>query len=701
MTESVEIHEFSTGIRPERTADGGWVSRGFTGQYMNATIDPIPDAVQRSIANKEFAVAEGASSNQPAVIGRVVGSGESAWSVVAIVTRGRDEHKRSASLYHYFLCKGDNRLPQILAWIEEYKGQYRRMPVFNPFEETKVEKILPEAIPAFSSQQIPYPPDFSDPAPVIIRPDEYNELKLHQLHQLAEEKAYDQPVAWAFNVEALEQLRGFQIIQSANTKAYELLQNAKFNTQKLPVIMVDEQAIKSAIKGLINSSTAQIKYIEAITNDSGDTQIDQIDWQSYWRNIFDGHGADKALKQGIYSPQMVRLLTLRSLLIPQTLPEYLSWLEKGNKQNNPWKVAAEFEFKFRESLSKIPESERKIEIKINEGFEILLFSLLTHNVDPKAVNELLASNNGLWRKLSGKFIDDIEHDLRLMKKSAFGAGDLPFRLTNTSWQKIRRELQVYWSKRDHLYHKKYQPFAELFLNLNRPQLSAFFYHVGYGQVPKKIFAQLQPNGWNTEIYGVVVQREITGLELLGLTIITLGGKIVPVAVVIPIVLISLILGFGLRGYITTNFADAKLDIQSGETNQKKDQNSAKKKGVYASTNKQDGTKNSVYLQNKEDESYEEIIKISNELSRESQSKKTPEEIQNRILDILNKKDNIKNDFNRYQKKRNSNNNSLVDKADGVIIYNQITSNVLKCEVANSLKISLQDGNKDCDKTSKN
>ncbi len=52
----IQIHEFSTGIRPQINPDGSWVSLGFTGQYMNATIQPIPYAVQRAIANKEFAI---------------------------------------------------------------------------------------------------------------------------------------------------------------------------------------------------------------------------------------------------------------------------------------------------------------------------------------------------------------------------------------------------------------------------------------------------------------------------------------------------------------------------------------------------------------------------------------------------------------------------------------------------------------------
>jgi hypothetical protein len=71
MSTYIEIHEFSTGITPDQTANGGWVSRGFTGRYMNSTLKEIPYGVERSIANKEFAVAEGASSDRPTIMGAV------------------------------------------------------------------------------------------------------------------------------------------------------------------------------------------------------------------------------------------------------------------------------------------------------------------------------------------------------------------------------------------------------------------------------------------------------------------------------------------------------------------------------------------------------------------------------------------------------------------------------------------------------
>ena len=111
----VEIHEFSTGITPEQLADGRWVSRGFTGRYMNSTLKEIPYAVERAIANKDFAVAEGASSQEPTTIGRQVDE----WSVIAIVTRGQDEKGRGASFYRYFLTKSNQGLFKLLSLLKK------------------------------------------------------------------------------------------------------------------------------------------------------------------------------------------------------------------------------------------------------------------------------------------------------------------------------------------------------------------------------------------------------------------------------------------------------------------------------------------------------------------------------------------------------------------------------------------------------
>ena len=114
---TIHIHEFSTGILVDGTGTAGeWRSRGFSGEYMNSTLATIPTPVQLAIKNREFAVSEGASSQNPAIIGREVEYHGEAWSVIAVVTRGMDERGRGASLYRYFLCQERGKLPDLVSW---------------------------------------------------------------------------------------------------------------------------------------------------------------------------------------------------------------------------------------------------------------------------------------------------------------------------------------------------------------------------------------------------------------------------------------------------------------------------------------------------------------------------------------------------------------------------------------------------------
>ena len=532
----IQIHEFSTGIRPERTADGGWVSLGFTGQYMNATINPVPHAIQRSIANKEFAVAEGASSDEPAIIGRVVSGEDSDWSVVAVVTKGRDEKGRSASLYRYFFCEGDkgvSNLWRIIGWIEDYQRSHNgEMPVFNPFDTRDLEQ--PNLYTTSTPPQFSLLPEteaslLSNSAPILISSEA--QYTLQDLNRLANKKAIaddnQQPIAWAYKVKALEQPGRFQIIQAASDKAYELLQKVKATTPQVVAPLIDEQAFKAAIKGLINSSRVKLEHMQAIAEPLGNDQIPE----SYWKEIFDSQGANNALKQGIYSPQMVRLLTLRAIIIPQTLPEYLFWLGNGNKQNENYTVSSEFQSQIINSLNQILHGAKNIEFNITEGIRLLLPKLLNEpKVTAEAVHELLTTTDGLWAAFHDQVIHELEDDLQLMIKFANNYKDLPFKLTDNSWQNIRVELKQYWRSPSYL-QEQYQIFARLFYHLNQYKISAFFYHVSSGKVPKEIFFQVRPNGRQCIVYAVRVEREVTITEQLRFAMSELGSEIMPVSIV--------------------------------------------------------------------------------------------------------------------------------------------------------------------------
>lgn len=687
----VEIHEFSTGIRPERTADGGWVSRGFTGQYMNVTIPEIPNAVERSIANKEFAVAEGASSEQPAVIGRVVGSDESAWSVVAIVTRGRDEKGRSASLYRYFLCLRDDSLPKILAWIEEQRRN-GRMPVFDPFE-TKVAgspNISYVPTPQLSlSEQVLQSWIFSDPAPVIIEPGQYNE---QSLDKLATEKAKTngQPVAWAFNVEALEQPGRFQIIQAASPRAYTLLQRAKDNTpQNMAPVITDEQAIKSAIKGLINSSTAKPEYVEAIANSLENTQIDE----RYWRYIFDDwQGADKALKQGIYSPQMVRLLMLRAIVIPETLPDYLAWLKKGTKQNEPYTVAAEFDSQLSRSLKQIPAATtQSIEFKIREGVKILLLKLLAQNELLESSVWLLTSTNGLWIMFYRQVVQDMESDLHLIGKSSKRNQNSTFHLTDKTWQSIWSDIEICWRTSSYKPKQKYQVFAELFGQLSDYKLSACFYAISFGEVPKEIFTEACPNArFRSTVYNLLIQRKVTILEMI---LIILSNNILLISIFALILLLTTgtivaVKLFLLKSKASSNHGANTASVASEQNKNSFDNISSNKNPVIKTQNFD--KKKAI---SKFETTRKAITMIVVDISKKSETDK--KEIKNKVLKILSEEGLDYELFDKSYLPNKEQQESWVQAigeyqernnipVDGVIEVNHETSKLLQCDVAKSL-----------------
>ncbi|WRH67832.1 MAG: hypothetical protein RSE13_05790 [Planktothrix sp. GU0601_MAG3] len=75
--------------------------------------------------------------------------------------------------------------------------------------------------------------------------------------------------------------------------------------------------IKSAIKGLSSREQVKLDQILILESALNDPQVTK----DYWKSLFDSQGADHARSLGIYSPQMVRLLTLQAILIPEMLPK--------------------------------------------------------------------------------------------------------------------------------------------------------------------------------------------------------------------------------------------------------------------------------------------------------------------------------------------------------------------------------------------
>ncbi|WP_061546973.1 hypothetical protein [Cylindrospermopsis raciborskii] len=501
----LEIHEFSTGIHVQRR-DNGWVSVGFTGKYMNSTIDPIPTVVERSIANEEFALTEGSSAEKPAIVGRVLKDGDDIWSVIAVVSRGKDEVGRSAGFYRYFLCRGDNNLRLILAWWEE-KGQ----PRFNPLEAVQKFHIFtgeaPRPLRKTEDMSLP----FEESDPIVLAPETQQDL--YTLNSLAIRKANSSnnklPVSWAFNVEGLAKPGRFQIIQPSSQKAYKQIKEQISNYRQNEAL-IDEAALKSALRGLINSSQVKPEAVGVIVNGVTNKEITP----EYWEHLFNSQGANQGIRQKIYSPQMVKLVTLRALVLPKTLPEFLGWLniQASKKVNQNQMVSLQFQQAIKELFPKE---------KVAEGIGYLLPSLLDGNISPDGLSWLLAKNgsNSIWSYAQKQFVNDVRNDLQLIfdqyknsKSLNFDGGNLKCEIG--VWNQLIRG----WQGIQRRYYKceEYRPLAELFEEFREDDLAAYFYQVSDGLVNKKLFGRLadsQRSGYPV-VFGLPIKRKETLIDVL-------------------------------------------------------------------------------------------------------------------------------------------------------------------------------------------
>ena len=596
---NIEIHEFSTGIHVQERANG-WVSLGFTGQYMNATINPIPPVVERSIANQEFALTEGSSTEKPAIIGRIVGSGDDVWSVMAIVTRGQDEMGRSAAFYRYFLCQGDHNLRFILAWWEQ-----NQKPTFNPldFQDSPFLFMRESGQPHLTKEDesLPFAQDQA-----IVLPAE-NQHDLYTLNALAITKFNKSkkvlPVAWAFNVEALEKPERFQVIQPASQKAYEGLKRAIANAgQIVSAINVDEAALKSAIRSLINSSTVKPEVVQEIVKGLENKEVTA----EYWEKLFNAQGAEQAIRQKIYSPQLVRLITLRAMVNPKTLPHFLAWLniQGGRKPDQHQTISLELQKAIRGLLPKE---------QLAKGIKYLLLDLLNQKISVDSLCWLLTTNGSAWIYAQKQFIADIQADLQLIddhfsspktasKSSSYPNPNSVFPSSSSvgsendsqlhhiqppikkdSWQNDFKCQKQIWAtlisnwqgiRQGYYRGEEYQPFAELFDKFRQYDLAAYFYQVSDGIVDKDLYYEVanQQHRRSPVVFGLRLEPKKNLIDHV-LDFIT-QEYIVPIQFVIPLSLLILVSGWFIGAKSWESYTD-KTDIEKSlcsKTLEKDDKN---------------------------------------------------------------------------------------------------------------------------------
>ncbi|BAQ61326.1 hypothetical protein GM3708_1732 [Geminocystis sp. NIES-3708] len=544
MDKQIEIHEFSTGIVVEIKPDGSWFSRGFTGRYMNQTIDPIPNPIQEAISNRLFAIAEGASSETSSLIGREVGSNDEIWSVVTVVNKARDE-SRSFSAYRYFCIEGKGNINKILHFLNKNPLK------FNPLDVKTIDN--PHLLTDNPETKVPldnFQDLFTDSLPVIVPSDRTSSPII--INRIAEEIAGDGLIAWAYNVQAVETLRSFYVIKCSDDKAEEIIRKNLSNQITLNHPIFEEQKIKIAITALCKRNKIKLEYIKTIEEALINPNIND----KFWHSIFDGQGLKQAKIQGIYNDEMTRLFTLQALILPDTLPEFLTWVKNIKKEeflvtsnNFQWEILKVFTTEFK--------SESFVN-KIETAVESIILKLLDDNTLVNEVIWLLKSDKSLWgyfyiNRIS-KYID---HDLQLMK-SYVKQKEIKhnFQLVEEeSWLKVADELTIAWRYGRFKPINKYQVLVTLFDGLNEAKFALLFAHFAYDKVPKSIFSKVKSISFGTnfyhQIYDVKVYREVGGFEQFLLNSIKFVNREIDMKLwtVIILIIISGLTGFTARVFL--------------------------------------------------------------------------------------------------------------------------------------------------------
>ncbi len=378
----IDIHEFSTGINVQGTPDNWW-SVGFSGGYMNSTLTSIPKAVQQDIAADLFYLSEFAVQKEPAIIGREVKLGQEEWSVLAVITHANDESDRGISVFRYFLTQGLGKLNDLLDW---YRLVVKR-PCFDPFDKKTVgNKHSYDTIQSENTNLLH----------LLDNPEELSKnilvhsttttktgkrIPIKAIHQLAEKKAKElkQLVSWAYDVEGLKKTHDFLIIYPAaattppalppsnsnpdlvanlsNTNAPNgvhqsvtppsspvtpphspclsdadrYLQESLSKKDAPPPRVEGQEEISNIIRSWINNNPPTLKDVQIIENAFKDTTL--YDDQFWTKSILEPLDLKGAMDDKNYPHIYVYLYLLYGLIIPEKLPDFLTWIENVPKKD--------------------------------------------------------------------------------------------------------------------------------------------------------------------------------------------------------------------------------------------------------------------------------------------------------------------------------------------------------------------------------
>ena len=269
-----------------------------------------------------------------------------------------------------------------------------------------------------------------------------------------------------------------------------------------------QTSLKQAIRKLTYSSQVKPEVVETIVEELKKGEITQQEWET----LFNQEGADIAIENKVHTPNFIRLLTLRSLIIPETLTEYQKWLDirKNKKPEENQTVTLNFQ----QALSSVfPQQQAAL------GIIHLLTKLQNKKISVDEIYWLLSNNENknIWAKSKKEFINIIKHDLELIEnhnnkliKTEFNEDSLIIK--TGIWKTLIQKWEEI--KKGNYQSQEYKKLAKLMEKLEESDLSAYFYQVSDGTVEKNLFYEVNPAfNVSLEIFGIPIKKRENWIDV--------------------------------------------------------------------------------------------------------------------------------------------------------------------------------------------
>jgi hypothetical protein len=233
-----------------------------------------------------------------------------------------------------------------------------------------------------------------------------------------------------------------------------------------------------------------------------------------WRAAFDAQGATLALDQNIHSSPMVRLLTLQALILPETLPRFVTWMladPSGPQNQNSQRLSLEFQSSF--VAAWIPTHQETLQPALTAGIARLLEKVVQKTWPPESLLWLLASPQSLWR--FAELAQHLHQDLYTLTTTPPPLTDSPessLVYAGALWRPLQAWLPTQTAPRP----KRYGALAQLCEQISLAwetshpteashllTLAIYFYQVSSGSVAPSLMAKAQlPDHQRQHLYGV-------------------------------------------------------------------------------------------------------------------------------------------------------------------------------------------------------